>query len=114
MVISLANGKARQRKNILIVGAEQNPQDADDNNHPYATGKLCMVRSAYVLLTTGAAVVSSFPGLSLEAVTLCTLSSVPSSFVFPGGMAEEVSKDGTAVLSVTLSLAGSVDSVAAS
>jgi len=56
-VTSLANGKARQRKNILSIGAEQILQDAEDNNHPYTTGKLCMVRSAYVLLMTDAEVV---------------------------------------------------------
>jgi len=66
--------------------------------------------SAYVLLTTAADVVSSFPGVTPEAVTLST-SLLPS--FFPGDIVEEVPSDGRAALLVTLSpVAGSVDFVA--
>jgi len=111
-VISLAIGKARQRKNILIIGAEQTHHDADDNNRPYAIGKLCIVQSAYVLLTTDVEDVS-FPDLSPEMLTLSTLSSAFSFFVFSGDAVVQVSDD-RAVLSTKLSVAGtgnSVDSV---
>jgi len=101
-VISLANRQARQRKSILIIGAEQNLQDADDNNHPYTTGKLCVVRSAYVLLMTGADAVVSLPEPSSETFALFTVRLLS---VFPGDVAMEVLEDCRLSLAVT---AGSV------
>ena len=111
-VISLAHGKARQRKNILMNGAEHSLQCGDDRNHPYTAGKLCVVRSAYVLLTTGAEVVT-FPDLSSETLLLSTLSSVFSFFFFSGEVVKDVPGEERVVLSTNLSLmTGIGDSVA--
>jgi len=110
-VISLANEKARQRKNILMHGAECSLQDGDDNNHPYTAGKLCVVRSAYVLLTIGEEVVT-FPELSSEVLLLSTLSSVFSFFFFSGEVAKDVPGDDSVALSTSMSLVtGAGDSV---
>jgi len=78
----------------------------------YTTGKLCMVRSAYMLVKTCDEVVSFplFPDLSPAMSILSALSSVLSFFVFPDDGTAVVLGDDRAVLSAKLPVADNSDS----